>query len=1393
MATELLNRSMDLRHEKRDKVHHLYFDCMYPTKIDGYIFKIFKATDSYKLGDTFSLHLDDEDILYMNNPMSFEGNIKSSDFFIENDCVLCVINVTEDRELGSVKLWNISRPAHTEEEDAIIFNYRCNGETDSYIIKNIIKVLQAAADDGQGITLESYGFSIPSDIRKVTNRIIFKFIGKFGLWTTAMWSNIDDELPDNRSRRLEYIHIESDTKIDGTDSYREDVFSYIFDFENCIIVKDSKQIIMKESSIINEDFGPRAFFLGLSGNSKATVTFRNLRYCKDYTGLVFVDGNNKNVIFENCLFTTNTFGGRIAPVIYGSYQMLKAYNVIGKELILGDSNGAEYADEIADQEYSTQLPFPVLVDNYSTTSTVTLKNCQVNPDNDGYSAMPHLIHNSGKISIENSIINFYNCIRYFDDNIHTTQSGTIYNEPRVIDLNSHEYDKYTIPTNPDTNLVSRFGTWKDYTRDKDNNIITLPIYDYDYKGYWSTINITNAYRPEIEISNSTIKQTRGNFISNLNGVVKIYNSKLEIVNKRKTVQYAYDSYVGQEKPRYNTAKYNRLIDSYGGQVYVKDNTLIADGPNIQLINMSMCTYNNKLISGGINSINNSYEMKFLFEDLLYPSMFIKLLAYNPDDFDANYEDTASTGNKIFLQNCTFNCEYSGSVEEFKLENDYTEHIEAAMSKLHISNDNAKYIAMYAHFKRHVRNHLSNWTNADVDRLLTFDLERIFGTVLLHNIGDNYIYIDNCNTSINGSDVSNSPMIGIYDQGTNKRGRLDITNSNIGSWCTCLSSILLPDIYFTSSDRNYAFAHPVNITNSKFINFFDYSNKEADEDRIIMMPLVYLETNREVNINKSYFSGNDVIINTDSSSKAFVDKCDFLNSKLLSNVYKDYIEANLSDSGGGGTISHNNLLARYNMCMNLREFNRRSRQSVDSFSVSNCSFSNTVNTSIRFMRDDQLHTRSNKIFTKDCVNRSNLIINSVKHVNVSNCTFDSTGNNILVYGQQSALAEYYLNNFKDSTKPVAPFFNFDVTLRDNTFKSVISTVDKYNIKAIENDIDDHFIASNVLIYGDTVNLNADSNEFIMASVDGGCNILSLSDERYCKYIDIVEQYAGHGDYKEKSIPSAQSVKIFNTIKNKINLYNNEFTSFAFGIEAGDSDSNGLSLKNIFWALHVGGRYMYESSSALENLFNARKEIIYAAYRAFNVGISNCNTELDVQNNKFCKSRGTNPASNINGTLALRTYATMDTVIFADKTSNDIFSGGGIYIETTHEPTGANEAPHFTVYGTFKNNVMGAQYGTGTGVAGVDDDDVIRLSMQGLIKRNTYKSDTDEFPNAFDEATNYYPSSDSEVSYTATVESNDCTTDVTLVTSNNTCHVDIPEYNYCSNGGYSFIQANKNIYR
>ena len=1389
MATELLNRSMDLIHTKKGTVHHLSFDSTYPTLIDGYIFKVFKATANYTLDDTFALHLmEDEDVLNIKTASSFTGQINSSDYFREGDCVLCVINVTENRDMGTIKLWNISR-VYDEKSDAVVIEYKCNGWSDSFIIKNIIGALQNVEDNGETVTIEEYGINITQDIRKVTRRVIFKFTGKFGLKKgIGLWDNTMDNLPDNRSRRVEYIHINSNNKIEHQDGlYREDVFSYTFDFENCIIVQDSKELLEatgKDSVIMNPpevgEWGPRAFLFGLDGNSKASIIIKNLRFCKDYTGIVFIDGENKDVTFENCIINTNTFGGLIAPKIYGSYGLTGAMKdniILGDEYQMSSDSMKYWATEIEDQNYTKAVPFPILIDNYSTTSTVTLKNSYINPNNDGYSALPHIIHNSGKLNIDNSVINFYNCIRYRDDNLHTTQSAAIFNEPRVIDLNFDEYTRFTLPDVPDPDGVTRtFGTWGDFIKDDSGKIVPNPNYGYDHPGTWSTINlpknITN--KPEVEISNSTIKHTKGLFISNLDGIVKVYNSKLEIVNKTKAVCYNHPTYKLLVKPKYFTARYNRIIDSYGGEVYVKDNTIIADGPNIQTINMAPCTIDNKLVTGSVDCINNSFNAKFKFEDLLYPTVFVKLLSLNSNDVEANFnQNNPTTGNKVLLQNNTFHCEYSGNTDIFKIDGSYNDAVESALAKLNIQNENAKYIAMYVHFKDIVRHSVPEWDYKD--NLVPFDLKEMFGTIILHNIGDNHIVIDNCRTSMAGADISDSPIVGIYDLSTNKNGNINITNSDINSWCTCLTSTIPSDIYFGKTYRHDVFAHSISITNSRFSNLFDYTDKSSTEDNIMMIPTVYLETNRTVDMSKNYFSGNDVIINTDSSSKVYVDKCTFNNSKLLFNVYKDYTD------GSGSGVHKNNLLACYNMIMCDNTYNRHSRQSVDSVTVSDCVFNNTVNTKVRFMIEDCEYTTKER-YTKDCVNRSNILVNSVKTLNIKDCEFNSTGNNILVYGQQSALAEYYQNEFSKVDGMAAPFFNFDVNLINNSFKSVISVKDNYNAKCDANNIDEHFIASNVMLYGDTVNITAKDNTFMMASVDGGCNILSLTDKKFRKYIKV-------GDNQViDSIGSGLATKLFNTIKNKITLYNNEFTSFVFGIQ----HNSGITIGKIFSLLHMGSRYAYDVSDP-NALLGESKPLFLGAYRAFNVGIDNCHTTLDIQNNVFAKSRGVNTAAEVNnsGIKALKTYATKDTVVFADNTSNDIFSGLGMCIETTRESFNNNDV-HYTVHGIIKDNIFGAKFGTGV-ADGVDDDNIIRLNMQGLIMRNNAKSDELEasYPNVFDDEFTFY--ADVDGTQTVSIESINITTDLVLTCDNNTCRADMPEYNYCSNGGYSFIQANKNIYR
>ncbi|MBR2247382.1 MAG: hypothetical protein IJ880_10190 [Bacilli bacterium] len=77
MATELLNRSLDLIHSKVGTVHTLEFDTTYPTKLNGFVIKIFRATANYSTGDTFSLKLADDDILTINQQILSKDSIQS--------------------------------------------------------------------------------------------------------------------------------------------------------------------------------------------------------------------------------------------------------------------------------------------------------------------------------------------------------------------------------------------------------------------------------------------------------------------------------------------------------------------------------------------------------------------------------------------------------------------------------------------------------------------------------------------------------------------------------------------------------------------------------------------------------------------------------------------------------------------------------------------------------------------------------------------------------------------------------------------------------------------------------------------------------------------------------------------------------------------------------------------------------------------------------------------------------------------------------------------------------------------------------------------------------------------------------------------------------------------
>lgn len=1483
MATELLNRSLDLIHSKVGTVHTLEFDTTYPTKLNGFVIKIFRATANYSTGDTFSLKLAEDDILTINKVNSFQGQYTVADYFKSGSAVLCVIEVTENRSNGAIRLWDISRE-YSKNMDAMILDYTCNQDNDADIINGMIAALQTYDGESGDIDDDTYGIHISENMRRATRQLIIKFYGQLGLKFAHPWTNAGDNLNDVRSKRLEFIHIVSNNTREitfgnqTTEVQEEDLFTYVLDFENCIIIDDAKAIInsvCSEYGITGDNWGTRAFLVGLAGDSKCSLTIRNLRFCKDYMGIVFVDGKDKLVNIENCTIITNTFNGKIAPSIYKSYYDNNQEDDI--LLYIGDDN-SDFDEDLDTQDYSKRYRFPMYIDNYSPTSTINITNTDINPTNDGYSAIPHIIHNSGKMNIDGSNINFYYCIKYYDNNTYTTQSGAIYNEPRIIDDNEAEYTRYQLigddMSDPSSFLMrSILGSFNDFvegtvtTPDEPGYwwkpsfaLPTVKRYNsVDHIGYWrnKNVNLSIAVKPSLTISNSEIKHTRGMFISNLWGTVTIYNSRMELVNG--VTKYIPNSHaIGDTYPYYGTALYNRLVDSYGGELDIKDNTLISNGFNIQLIGVACCKEDSTYRGASLSCINNVFYMKHSYQHVKDASICIKAMSYDPATLGNNF--TTTMGNNITVQNCTVSCEYSGSYANLISQSSMTT-TESAMYtdylKMNFAYPNMRYVLAYLLIYTGLfagqRDYDMQPDSEKMEPNVVYRLSDIAGTNFIYNIGDNYISINNCYTDRVDENVSKSPMFGIYDQSVSKSGKLDITNSDIGSWFNCVSSILLREIYETEAYRTHAFAHDVYINNSTFTNFMDCSNKDSDAEKSVVIPTAYFETNQYVDINRTRYFGGDVVINTDSESKVTINDSVFDDTKLLFNVYKDPLV--IKWVSPDVTFTKHWCLASYNAIRYTSAPNRHNRTSDDSIYINNCEFTGSSYTKTKIFPSDLLGNDKNAFtgsmgvgpygddsFTeRSGVNNCPLLINSVKKATIENSKFNNPGDNVIFLGQQSMISEYY-DLFKVITDPqlgtvylparAIPAFNFELELKGNVFKSFIRERDKYNIwcethRNIADElekIDDHFLASNVFILGDTVNLDARDNTFLMASVEGGNNILSMTDLMYCRALAPHTSWiTQEGTVLILNAQNADSPLVnerMKTIRNTMNIKNNEFGSFIFGSYI--STASGISVNAIQTWLRLAGE-RWEAASIRSDEDTPVGRIVRAIYRCFNIGIKNCNTCFDLDSNIFTKSRGKNDGAEItiegSGDTAkskkmYKTYVTDGTLVLFDNNKpndNDVYSGFNLCIESTTEPIGVNDKPHYSVKGVIQNNVIGSldiQEGSaGTYVPG-DDDTVYRLNMQGLILHDNIGGGSKSYPDA---TTADFYSSIGE-NYNNSIESGGIT-DIDIyckkynekywdetsgsfedrVVDSNRLEADMPEWNPYSCHGYSIISATGKIYR
>lgn len=1377
MATELLNRSLDLIHSKVGTVHTLEFDTTYPTKLNGFVIKIFRATANYSTGDTFSLKLAEDDILTINKVNSFQGQYTVADYFKSGSAVLCVIEVTENRLNGAIRLWDISRE-YSKNMDAMILDYTCNQDNDADIINGMIAALQTYDGESGDIDDDTYGIHISENMRRATRQLIIKFYGQLGLKFAHPWTNAGENLNDVRSKRLEFIHIVSNNTREITHGSQtstvqeEDLFTYVLDFENCIIIDDAKAIInsvCSEYGITGDNWGTRAFLVGLAGDSKCSLTIRGLRFCKDYMGIVFVDGKDKLVNIENCTIVTNTFNGKIAPSIYKSYYDNNQEDDI--LLYIGDDN-SDFDEDLDTQDYSKRYRFPMFIDNYSPTSTVNINNTDINPSNDGYSAIPHIIHNSGNMNIDSSNINFYYCIKYYDNNTFTTQSGAIYNEPRLIDDNAVEYTKYTLAAEDLTDIDSFtmrsiLGSFNDFTVGDSSTpnqpgfwwkeSFALPYLKRyntpDHISYWRNINVnlSNAVKPTLTLSNSNVKHTRGMFISNLWGTITIYNSRLELVNG--VTKYIPNSHsIGDVYPYYGTALYNRMIDSYGGELDIKDNTFVSNGFNIQLIGVACCKEDNVYRGASLSCINNVFYMIHSYQHIKDASVCIKAMSYDPATLGNNFSNTM--GNKITIQNCNVSCEYTGSYAALINTTGMSQAETAAYQgilNMNFQYPNMRYVIAYLLIYTGLfagqRDYKLSGDELNMEPNVVYRLTDIAGTNFIYNIGDNYVSINNCYTDRMGANVSKSPMFGIYDQSVSKNGKLDIANSDIGAWFNCVSSILLREIYETEAYRNQAFAHDVYINNTLFTNFVEYSHKVATAEKSVIIPSTYFETNQYVDINRAKFLGSDVVINTDATSKVTVDGCKFDKVKLLFNVYKDPLVITKTATAGSSNYTKDWCVASYNPLRYSGAVNRRTRTSKDELFIRDCEFSGLSYTKIKAILTD-IDGNDNLIFRvgtveyaddmyteRSCVDGCPVVINSIRKATLENNRFDNAANNVIYLGQQSMFAEYYDlfsiepvgvvgvdNEIIARTNKAIPFFDFDLELSGNIFKSFISDKDKYNVICDTEDIDDHFIASNVLILGDTVNLDAHDNTFLMASYEGAANILTMSDRLYNNCV--MPYYIHEYDTVTFDPPISPTLVIpvpdsvveerMKTIKNDLNIQNNEFASIIFGI---DQDFPGITMKNIFtWFT------LLDKSEKIPVIREdtALAKIVRAVYRAFNIGIKNCNTNFTIASNIFTKSRGKNDGSEIS-TVGMykkkiyKTYGGEDIILFdaTKPNDNDVFSGFNLALESTRDAIGNNDV-HYRVNGTIYDNIVGA-YEDPTGIGLTDY--VYKLDMQGLIFHNS----------------------------------------------------------------------------
>ena len=176
------------------------------------------------------------------------------------------------------------------------------------------------------------------------------------------------------------------------------------------------------------------------------------------------------------------------------------------------------------------------------------------------------------------------------------------------------------------------------------------------------------------------------------------------------------------------------------------------------------------------------------------------------------------------------------------------------------------------------------------------------------------------------------------------------------------------------------AHDISINNSKFINYFNYyDNKPEEIKRQFLMPIAVLEGNEDIYINNSTFENNDVIINTNNTTQVTINNSSFKHSKLLFNVFAYRFFKYMQNPWGTGSSWYPNprFLSGYNIVC-TKPLIRHSRLSNDTVKINNCSFNETTNT-ITFFEMENIDLGDN--VAKDCINRCNLIINSVKNVNI----------------------------------------------------------------------------------------------------------------------------------------------------------------------------------------------------------------------------------------------------------------------------------------------------------------------------------------------------------------------------------------------------------------------------